>query len=106
MSDIDLFYEIKNLFNTSEKAFNIFDELRYTTMMQNNDAILYITVNLKAKEELIDRYKMFTDFKKVNENILESEKYPKKTIEIITIENLVRTRALKGKRYAEIRFYQ
>lgn len=106
MSNIDLFYEIKNLFNTSERAFKIFDELRYTTMMPNNDAILCITVNLKAKEELIDRYKMFTDFRKVNENILESEKYPKKTIEIITIENLIRRRTLNGKRYAEIRFYQ
>lgn len=106
MSDIDLFYEIKNLFNTSEKAFNIFNELRYTTMMPNNDAILYITVNLKAKEELIDRYKMFTDFKKVNENILKSERYSQKTVEIITIENLVRRRTMDGKRYTEIRFYQ
>lgn len=105
MDDIELFYEIKNLFNVSERAFEIFDELRYTTKMPNNDTILYITVNLKAKEELIDKYKMFTDFRKVNENILKSEKYPKKTIEIITIENLIR-RTLKGKRYVEIRFYQ
>lgn len=106
MDDIKLFYEIKNLFNVSERAFEIFDELRYTTKMPNNDTILYITVNLKAKEELIDKYKMFTDFRKVNENILKSEKYPKKTIEIITIENLIRRTLLKGKRYVEIRFYQ
>lgn len=106
MSDIDLFYEIKNLFNTSEKAFDMFDRLRYTTKMPNNDTILYITVNLKAKEELIDRYKMFTDFKKVNENILKSERYSQKTVEIITIENLVRRRTMDGKRYTEIRFYQ
>lgn len=105
MSDIDLFYEIKNLFNTSEKAFDIFNTLKYTTQKPNNN-ILYIVLNLKAKDEIMNRYETFTDFKRINENILKSEKHKDKTIEIRTIENIIRRNFLEGKRYSEIRFYQ
>lgn len=106
MGDIDLFYEIKNLFNTSEKAFDIFSSLKYTTQMPNNNSILYIVLNSKTKNEIIHKYETFTDFKRINENILTSEKYKEKMIEVRTIGNIDRRNFLDGKRYREIRFYQ
>lgn len=106
MSDIDLFYEIKNLFNTSEKAFDIFHTLKYTTQKPNNNEILYIVLNSKTKDEIIHKYETFTDFKRISENLLKSEKHKEKTIEIRTIEDISRRFFLEGKRYSEVRFYQ
>ncbi|MCI8641011.1 MAG: hypothetical protein HFJ59_03970 [Clostridia bacterium] len=106
MSDIDLFYEIKNLFNTSDRAFNIFNLLKYTTQKSENNEILYIVLNLRTKDEIIRKYETFTDFKRISENILKSKKYKDKTIEIRTIQDVARTNFLYGKRYGEIRFYQ
>lgn len=109
MQEIDLFYEIKNLFNTSRKAFEIFDYIRYTTQNPDKDKILYITLNLKAKNELMCNYNAFTNFERVNENTLrvyDPEKHTEKYIEIRTIESIARGKFLDGRRYGEIRFYQ
>ena len=109
MGNIDLFYEIKNLFNTSKKAFEIFDYLRYTIQNPDKNKILYITLNPKSKDELMSKYNMFTDFERVNENTLriyDKEKHIEKYIEIRTIESLERRKFLDGRRYGEIRFYQ
>lgn len=97
MSDIDLFYEIKNLFNTSEKAFEIFHVLKYTTQKPNNNEILYIVLNSKVKDEIMHKYETFTDFRRINEDILKSEKHKDKIIEIRTIENINRRNFLEGK---------
>lgn len=109
MGDIDLFYEIKSLFNTSEKAFEIFDYLRYTIQNPDKNKILYITLNSKSKDELISKYNMFTNFERVDKNTLRTynkEKHTEKYIEIRTIESIVRLNFLDGRRYGEIRFYQ
>ena len=109
MRDIDLFYEIKNLFNTSEKAFEIFDYLRYTIQNPDKNKILYIVLNRRAKDELIYKYNTFTEFEKVNENTLRAydiEKNTEKYIEIRTIKSIAREEFLDGKRYGEVRFYQ
>ena len=106
MGDIDLFYEIKNLFNTSERAFDIYNILKFITQKSDNNKILYIVLNLKARDEVIQKYEMFTDFKRINENTLQSKRHKEKTIEIRTIENISKKKFLYGRRYKEIRFYQ
>lgn len=108
MEDTDLFYEIKNLFNTSRRAFEIFDYLRYTIQIPDKDKILYIVLNSRAKDEIMSKYNMFTDFKKVNKNTLRTcnEKCEEKIIEIRTIEDIKKEKNLDGKRYKEVRFYQ
>lgn len=109
MGDIDLYYEIKNLFNTSKKAFEIYDYLRYTIQNPDKNKILYITLNSKAKDELMGKYNTFIDFERVNENTLrtyDKENHTEKYIEIRTIESIARGKFLDGRRYGEIRFYQ
>lgn len=109
MGDIDLFYEVKNLFNTSEKAFNLYDFLRCTTRYPNKDKILYIVINERAKIELLEKFDMFMTFKPVNKNVIElieEDKKAKKYIEIRTIEEIARMKCMDGKQFGSIRFYQ
>lgn len=109
MGDIDLFYEIKNLFNTSKEAFEIFDYLRYTIQNPHNNKILYITLNRRARDELMNKYNTLTNFERINENTLRAynqEKHEEKYVEIRTIESIVKGKFLEGRRYKEVRFYQ
>ncbi len=109
MNNIELFYKLKDLFNTPEEIFEKFYLLKNITTFCEENKILYITINEISKNELIKKYETLVGCKRVNKDVLKfhNQEYREDIyIEITTIEKIKNSRTLDGLRYREIRFYQ
>ena len=103
--EINLFYDVKNLFNTSGEAFELYYIInsRLNKFREKERNILLVFPTREIKNRNMRHILARTQFKKINENIyvdLLNHTY----YEFSSIIELKETKHIDGKRFTEIRF--
>lgn len=98
---INLFYDIKNLFNTKEEAFEIYSILKSRIDRGPTNNILLVFPTKESKERNKYIIKNRTQLEEVRKDTIRDEN---NTYILKTLDEIIRSKDLDGIRYKEIRF--
>lgn len=105
--NIELFYEVRNLFNTSDEVFDIYGELRnrigFNRSSEFGRNILLVFPTLESKKRNFNKYISKVNFYKINDNtVCTIDKYYCYTF--MTINEILDKANIAGARFTDIRF--